>query len=93
MVTLSPRRAVDRNGRRVASFKPSAIMGPTERYLSIPRSDLAAVIYDALCGGVELILNDTVHVLEDDGDTRSKSRTWAQTDCSSGPKANLRTRE
>jgi hypothetical protein len=39
-------------------------MGPTERYLSIPRSDLAAVIYDALCGGVELILNDTVHVLE-----------------------------
>jgi len=43
-------------------------MGPTERYLSIPRSDLAAVIYDALCGGVELILNDTVHVLEDDGD-------------------------
>lgn len=61
-------RAVDRNGHRVASFKPSAIMGPTERYLSIPRSDLAAVIYDALYGGVELILNDTVQVLADDGE-------------------------
>jgi 2-polyprenyl-6-methoxyphenol hydroxylase-like FAD-dependent oxidoreductase len=61
-------RAVDRKGRRVASFKPWAIMGPTERYLSIPRSDLAAVIYNALCGGVELILNDTVQVLADDGD-------------------------
>jgi 2-polyprenyl-6-methoxyphenol hydroxylase-like FAD-dependent oxidoreductase len=43
-------------------------MGTTERYLSIPRSELAAVIYDALCGGVELILNDTVQVLADDGE-------------------------
>src|SRR5512133_1522507 len=41
-------RAVDRDGHRVASFKPSAIFGATQRYLSIARSDLAAVIYDAL---------------------------------------------
>ena len=53
-------RAVDRDGHRIASFKPSAIMGSTERYVSIARSDLAAVIYDALDGGAELILDDTV---------------------------------
>lgn len=65
---LTEARAVDRNGHRVASFKPSAIMGPTERYVSIARSDLAAVIYGALDGGAELILNDTVQALIDEGD-------------------------
>ena len=61
-------RAVDRDGHRVASFKPSAIMGPTQRYLSIARSDLAAVIYDALDSAAELILDDTVQTLVDDGE-------------------------
>ena len=61
-------RAVDRDGHRVASFKPSAIMGPTQRYLSIARSDLAAVIYDALHSAAELILDDTVQALVDDGE-------------------------
>lgn len=65
---LTEARAVDRNGHRVASFKPSAIMGPTERYVSVARSDLAAVICGALDGGAELILNDTVQALIDDGD-------------------------
>jgi 2-polyprenyl-6-methoxyphenol hydroxylase-like FAD-dependent oxidoreductase len=61
-------RVVDRNGHRVASLKPAAIMGSTQRYVSIARSDLAAVIYDALEGAAELILDDTVHALVDDGD-------------------------
>ena len=61
-------RAVDRGGRRIASIKPSAIMGSTERYVSIARSDLAAAIYHALGGGAELIVDDTVCVLDDDGD-------------------------
>ena len=61
-------RAVDRDGRRVASFMPSAIMGSTQRYVSIARSDLAAVIYDALGGAVELMLDNTVEALVDDGD-------------------------
>jgi len=61
-------RAVDRDGHRVASFKPSAIMGSMERYLSVARSDLAEVIYDALDGAAELILNDTAQALVDDGD-------------------------
>jgi 2-polyprenyl-6-methoxyphenol hydroxylase-like FAD-dependent oxidoreductase len=61
-------RTVDRVGRRIASLTPSAIMGTTGRYVSIPRSDLAAVIYDALDGMAELILGDTVEALEDDGE-------------------------
>jgi 2-polyprenyl-6-methoxyphenol hydroxylase-like FAD-dependent oxidoreductase len=61
-------RAVDRDGHRIASIKPSAILGSTQRYVSIARSDLAAVIYDALDGRAELILDDTVHTLVDDGD-------------------------
>lgn len=60
-------RAVDRNGRRIATMKPTAIMGPTERYVSIARADLAGAIYGALEGGAELILDDTVHALDDDG--------------------------
>jgi 2-polyprenyl-6-methoxyphenol hydroxylase-like FAD-dependent oxidoreductase len=47
---------------------PSVILGSTQRYVSIARSDLAAVIYDALDGRAELILDDTVHALADDGD-------------------------
>jgi 2-polyprenyl-6-methoxyphenol hydroxylase-like FAD-dependent oxidoreductase len=61
-------RAVDRDGHRIASLKRSAIMGPTHRYLSIARSELAAVIYNALDGAADLILDDTVHALADDGD-------------------------
>jgi 2-polyprenyl-6-methoxyphenol hydroxylase-like FAD-dependent oxidoreductase len=61
-------RAVNRRGRRIGSFQLAAIMQSTERYLSILRSDLAAVIYDALDERVELILNDTVSALDQDGD-------------------------
>ncbi len=61
-------RAVDGNGHRFASLRPSAILGGTGRYVSIARSDLAAVIYDALDGAAELILEDTVRSLTDEGD-------------------------
>jgi len=61
-------RAVGRGGRRIATFSLSAVMQSTERYLSILRSDLAAVIYDALGERVELILDDTVNALDQDGD-------------------------
>ena len=61
-------RAVGREGRRIASIKPSAIMRSTERYVSIARSDLAAAIYGALGGAAELILDDTVRALDDDGE-------------------------
>ena len=61
-------RAVNRDGRRIASFEPSAVMGTTQRYVSITRSDLAAVIYGALEDRVESILHDTVAALDDDGE-------------------------
>ncbi|MDQ2661550.1 MAG: FAD-binding domain [Actinomycetota bacterium] len=58
-------RAVDRNGCKLASFNPEAVMESNERYVSIPRADLAAVIYDALGGSVELLFGDTVRELHD----------------------------
>jgi 2-polyprenyl-6-methoxyphenol hydroxylase-like FAD-dependent oxidoreductase len=60
-------RAVDRHGRRIASIRPSAFVG-SERYVTVARSDLAAVVYDALDGAAELVLDDTVQTLVDDGD-------------------------
>lgn len=59
-------RAINGDGRRIGSLKPSAIMG-TGLYVSVPRSDLAAAIYAALGNAVELILDDTVEALDDDG--------------------------
>ncbi len=61
-------RAVDRNGRKIASFNPEAVIESNKRYLSIPRTDLAAVIYDSLGGAVELMLGNTVRELADDGE-------------------------
>lgn len=60
-------RAVDRNGRRIASLDPESIVESNERYLSIPRTDLAAVVYESLGGTAELMLGDTVRQLSDDG--------------------------
>ncbi len=65
---MTEARAVNREGRRIASIKPTKIMGPTERYVSIARSDLAGIIYRSLDGAAELILDDTVTDLTDDGD-------------------------
>jgi 2-polyprenyl-6-methoxyphenol hydroxylase-like FAD-dependent oxidoreductase len=61
-------RAIDRIGRKIASFSPEAVIESNERYLSIPRTDLAAVIYASLEGAVELMLGDTVRELVDDGE-------------------------
>lgn len=65
---MTEARAVDRDGRRIASVKPSAIMGSSQRYVSIARSALARVIYEALDDRVELMLGDTVQSLVDDGE-------------------------
>jgi 2-polyprenyl-6-methoxyphenol hydroxylase-like FAD-dependent oxidoreductase len=61
-------RAVDSKGRKVASFDPSVVIETNNRYLSIPRADLATVIYDALDGKAELLVDDTVQELDDDGE-------------------------
>ncbi|HEU4849813.1 MAG TPA: FAD-binding domain [Terrimesophilobacter sp.] len=62
-------RAIDRRGRLVASVKPAKLMRSGEHYLTIARSNLSEVIYDALDGQAELILGDSVVALEDDGTT------------------------
>jgi len=61
-------RAVDGKGRKVASFDPSVVIESNQRYLSIPRADLATVIYESLDGEAELLLGDTVRDLDDDGE-------------------------
>ena len=65
---MTEARVVDRRGHRVATITPSSVMGSSARYVSIARSELAAVIYEALDEQVELVLGDTVHSVEDDGD-------------------------
>ena len=66
---LREARAVTKGGRRIASFPSSVFVDAAgERYLSIMRSDLAAVIYGAVQDRVDLILDDTVAALKDDGD-------------------------
>jgi 2-polyprenyl-6-methoxyphenol hydroxylase-like FAD-dependent oxidoreductase len=66
---LREARTVTKGGRRLASFPSSVLVDATgERYLSIVRSDLAAVIYGAMQDRVDLILDDTVEAIEDDGD-------------------------
>jgi 2-polyprenyl-6-methoxyphenol hydroxylase-like FAD-dependent oxidoreductase len=65
---LTEARSVDRSGRRVASLRPSALAGSRQGYVSIARSDLAAVIHDSLDGKAELKFDDTLQALVDDGD-------------------------
>ena len=76
---MTEARSVDRGGRRVAGFRPSVIMGINERYVSIARSDLADVIYQALDPGVELILDATVDEVIDDGDMVRVTLSTGQT--------------
>ena len=66
---LTEARSVAEDGRRIASFDPTAFLGASgDRYVSIARSDLAAVIDSALEGRAEMIFGDSVHALEDHGD-------------------------
>ncbi len=64
---MTEARAINRNGRKVASFSPEVIIESAKEYLSIARSDLSAVIFESLAHEVELILGDTVQKFDDDG--------------------------
>lgn len=70
----------------------TAIMRTTDRYVSIARSELAAVVYEALNGDVELLLGDTVEALAGHGEharvgrsrgVRRGASSWSQgqTEC------------
>lgn len=60
-------RQVDRDGTRITSMNPEVFVGSQSRYVSLARSDLAAVVYDTLAGEVETIFDETVRAIEDDG--------------------------
>jgi 2-polyprenyl-6-methoxyphenol hydroxylase-like FAD-dependent oxidoreductase len=60
-------RQIKTDGTRMTSFSPEVFVGSTARYVSLARSDLAAVIYSALAGEVETIFGDTVRTIDDDG--------------------------
>ncbi|NUQ72896.1 MAG: FAD-binding domain [Polyangiaceae bacterium] len=61
-------RFVDGAGRRVSGFPVSAFDTFTKgRFVSLPRGDLAATIYDALPSRVEQMFGDQIRSLEDDG--------------------------
>ena len=65
---LTEVRQVDDEGRRITAFDPELfVRGTSGRYVSIARSELAAIIYDALGGRVESIFGDGVRALDDDG--------------------------
>jgi 2-polyprenyl-6-methoxyphenol hydroxylase-like FAD-dependent oxidoreductase len=62
-------RQVGDRGERVTSFAPERFVGGAgARYVSIARSDLAAILYEALEGRVETIFGDSVAALDDDGE-------------------------
>ncbi len=61
-------REVSATGRQIAHLDPRNVIGGVgDRYVSIGRSDLGAVLFEALNGEVETIFGDTVQALDDDG--------------------------
>ena len=58
-------RVVDQNGRRVTGFPATAFSRITKgRYVSLPRGDLAASIFDHIDKTVEVIFGDSISRIE-----------------------------
>ncbi|HEY1801593.1 MAG TPA: FAD-binding domain [Terriglobales bacterium] len=65
-------RVVNRNGKRVAGFPATAFWRATGgHYVSLPRGDLAAIIFNQLAGKVETIFGNSVAAIDQ---TASKAR-------------------
>ena len=61
-------RQVGDDGHRITAFDPELfVRGTSGRYVSIARSELAAILYGALGGRVETIFGDSVRALDDGG--------------------------
>lgn len=57
-------RIVGKDGKRVSGFPVKALLGLSDRrFVSIPRGDLGALIYDSLGKGVETLFGDSVSEL------------------------------
>jgi 2-polyprenyl-6-methoxyphenol hydroxylase-like FAD-dependent oxidoreductase len=66
--TVERVRFVNSRGREVASFSNEAPRQVTgNRFTSLPRGDLAKVVYDKLVGRVETFFGDTITAIEDNG--------------------------
>jgi 2-polyprenyl-6-methoxyphenol hydroxylase-like FAD-dependent oxidoreductase len=65
-------RVVDRNGNRVAGFPVDVFFRLAQgRYVSLPRTELAASIYSKVAGQVETIFGDSIEGVEQtDGEVR-----------------------
>ena len=61
-------RQEGRDGARLFAFSPEKLVGKGVRFISLARSDLAAVLHESLGGKVEAIFGDTVSALEDGGE-------------------------
>jgi 2-polyprenyl-6-methoxyphenol hydroxylase-like FAD-dependent oxidoreductase len=61
-------RLVDERGERIGGFSAGPLRSMLgDRFLSIQRSDLARLIYEALGGGVRTLFGDSVAAIEQDG--------------------------
>lgn len=62
---VSEVRIVNKNGKRVAGFPADAFSAMThDRYVSLPRGDLAAAIFGKIDGKVETIFGDSVELIQ-----------------------------
>jgi len=60
-------RVVNRSGQRVSGFPAAAFARVTQgRYVSLPRGDLAATIFETIAGRVETIFGDSIAAVEQD---------------------------
>lgn len=63
-------RAVDRSGRKVASFSAKAFFRATKgRYTTVSRADLAATIFGKIDGKIEAIFGDSISRIEQNDQT------------------------
>lgn len=61
-------RVVDRAGRRVSGFPAESFARSTHgRFTSLPRGDLAALIFERLGRGVEVLFGDSIQAIEETG--------------------------
>jgi 2-polyprenyl-6-methoxyphenol hydroxylase-like FAD-dependent oxidoreductase len=61
-------RLVDGEGERVGGFSTAALGSVAEgRFISLPRGDLAALIYRRIEGRIETVFNDSVSAIEESG--------------------------
>lgn len=59
-------RVVDYSGKKVAEFSADAFTRATHgRYISLPRGDLAAALFQKIAGNVETIFGDSVENIEE----------------------------